>query len=71
MRQCENADDCKITACLHKKKHFFNYLDHDNNCEADCDVIGGIAGSHCIELPSSYISPLKGDSTDELRNGGS
>ena len=57
MRRCENADNCNKTKCPHKEEHFFNYLDYDNNCEAGCDVVDGIAGSRCVESPPSYVSP--------------
>lgn len=58
MRRCENAGDCQITECPHRNEHFFNYCDDDNNCEAGCDVDGGMPGSRCIELPCNYVSPL-------------
>ncbi len=58
MRRCNNAEKCKKTECPHNAEHFWRYLDYDNNCEKGCDVDGGIAGSICVELPSSYISPI-------------
>ena len=60
MRRCENADKCTITECMHRVEHFWNYVDDDNNCAAQCDVLGGIEGSHCIKLPSTYKSPITG-----------
>ncbi|KKL56961.1 hypothetical protein LCGC14_2240220 [marine sediment metagenome] len=40
--------------------HFWLYSDFDNNCEVGCDADGGVTGSKCVELPSSYVSPIIG-----------
>ena len=61
MRRCNGYKDCKIKTCLHHENHFWRYLDYDNNCEAPCDVVGGVAGAYCEELPCSYVSPITGE----------
>jgi len=45
--KCENADRCEVKNCHHEHDHD-KMSEPENNCDAPCDVRGGIRGSKCF-----------------------